>query len=385
MKRASFILAVAVVLLAGLANYSNGQAEHSSEEIGLIPTVISFLSIGALGALIASLIKPTIFKFLPNSWQTRSRTSLLFGLSAFVCFVLIVEGVGAPQRGIDNVSTNTNEISPPKPYEHLMKEERLEKSLIKAAKEGNTETIRNLLEDGVDIEARYVHGQTPLMLVANYGHSEAIQLLLEAGANTEAQDDSGKTALIYATRDGHTEAIQILLKSGADKDAHAENGWTALHYAAWYEHSGAMQILENAGADKEAKTRKGNTAYDLLKQKQGNKETNKQTKKPKKDNCRWDSKCWGDRHWAEAEVYCASEVEKLGRYAHKWTDGWTGKKFPVAIYDSEENKKKGILFYAGDRIEFQNGFGAYQPHTYGCFYDTINKHVVEVVAQPGRF
>ena len=49
-----------------------------------------------------------------------------------------------------------------------------------------------------------------------------------------------------------------------------------------------------------------------------------------------------------------------------------------------KNEKSGIVILTGDSVEFQNGFGAWQTHTYSCVYDVLSKQVVNVVVEAGR-
>ena len=50
--------------------------------------------------------------------------------------------------------------------------------------------------------------------------------------------------------------------------------------------------------------------------------------------------------------------------------------------------KKGdcsMITYRGDKIKFQNGFGAWSWYIYECDYDLKNEKVIDVRAEPGRF
>lgn len=49
-----------------------------------------------------------------------------------------------------------------------------------------------------------------------------------------------------------------------------------------------------------------------------------------------------------------------------------------------QGKEKSALSYVGDKVEFQNGFGAYQAMNYTCDYDPVHKRVLGVWAKPGR-
>ena len=96
--------------------------------------------------------------------------------------------------------------------------------------------------------------------------------------------------------------------------------------------------------------------------------------------CRASLQCWGDKnaHWASS--HCPEKIERLARYTHEWTDGW-GSKFDRFAW---KDKQKGIVTYMGDKINFQNGFGAWIPHIYHCDYDTVAKKVVDLRIYQGR-
>ena len=49
-----------------------------------------------------------------------------------------------------------------------------------------------------------------------------------------------------------------------------------------------------------------------------------------------------------------------------------------------KNEDRGILTYIGDKIRFQNGFGAWQDMIYECDYDPSTKSAMDVRVRPGR-
>lgn len=97
--------------------------------------------------------------------------------------------------------------------------------------------------------------------------------------------------------------------------------------------------------------------------------------------CRADLRCWGDKHAIEAAVRCRRPIEDLARFQVEWTDGWLEPRFARLRWEDEE---AGVITFIGDRILFQNAFGAKQPHIYFCTFDTVAERVVEVRAEPGR-
>jgi hypothetical protein len=98
-------------------------------------------------------------------------------------------------------------------------------------------------------------------------------------------------------------------------------------------------------------------------------------------NCRKDLRCWAEKHSVSASVTCDDFVERLGQYSSRWTDGMLEQKFSHYRW---ADKDAGVVTYIGDKIDFQNGFGAFQPHVYECDYSTVAEAVVDVRAQPGR-
>lgn len=104
---------------------------------------------------------------------------------------------------------------------------------------------------------------------------------------------------------------------------------------------------------------------------------------PKVDDatCMKDLQCWGDRHSIGGGVRCKAPVEKLAKYSSRWTDGTFETKFSHFRW---LDQTKGTLTLIGDKIEFQNGFGAFQKHIYECDYDPASESVLAVRARPGQ-
>jgi len=75
--------------------------------------------------------------------------------------------------------------------------------------------------------------------------------------------------------------------------------------------------------------------------------------------CKLDLQCWGEKNLPAASVYCKTDIEKLGKFSSKWTDGMLEMKFSRYRWLDKSN---GTITFIGDKIEFQNGFGAFQPH-----------------------
>lgn len=97
--------------------------------------------------------------------------------------------------------------------------------------------------------------------------------------------------------------------------------------------------------------------------------------------CRKTLGCWAERHSASAAVRCRAPVERLARNNFEWTDGWLESKFSHYRW---KNQATGEVTYIGDKIRFQNGFGAWIIHTYECDLNAAGDTVTAVRANPGQ-
>jgi hypothetical protein len=117
-------------------------------------------------------------------------------------------------------------------------------SLAQAVSSGSADTIKSLIAQGADINARIIHGQTPLHLAVEKGYGDAVRLLLENGAEVDAAAlDTGCTALHHAASLGHVDLCELLVRHGADPDAQTVRLETPLHLAVAGGHSGVVALL----------------------------------------------------------------------------------------------------------------------------------------------
>jgi Ribosomal protein L7/L12 C-terminal domain len=97
--------------------------------------------------------------------------------------------------------------------------------------------------------------------------------------------------------------------------------------------------------------------------------------------CRQTLKCWGEKHTVNAAVRCRGPVERMAKNNFEWTDGFLEPKFSHYRWKDES---AGEVTYIGDKIKFQNGFGAWTLYTYECDLDASGERVLAVRASPGR-
>ena len=111
--------------------------------------------------------------------------------------------------------------------------ERLGKKIITEAmiSTPNLEYVKQLLEQGADIETRNKQGWTALMFAAANGHTKLCKFLLEHNANIEARTPKGSTPLMLAAMYDKDRTAEALMAHGARIDARNDNGDSAYDIA----------------------------------------------------------------------------------------------------------------------------------------------------------
>lgn len=103
-----------------------------------------------------------------------------------------------------------------------------------AALEGREDTVRWLLDQGLSPNlTEHSTGYTPLHMAALRGQNRVVTLLLNRGADPDSRDLTyGNTPLFWAGAYGHLDTVRILVESGADPAVTNRTGYGLLHVAA---------------------------------------------------------------------------------------------------------------------------------------------------------
>ncbi|SHG36530.1 ankyrin repeat domain-containing protein [Cognatishimia maritima] len=126
-----------------------------------------------------------------------------------------------------------------------------------AARKGDAEALRQLLDAGVPIDQPSTKntsqpGVTALYVAAQFGRIEAVNLLLEAGADPVIRpvgEDADGTPLHMAVRRGSTEIVKMFLDQGVDPNIYDRWQATPLHQARLRKNDDLANLLIAHGAE----------------------------------------------------------------------------------------------------------------------------------------
>ena len=121
------------------------------------------------------------------------------GQTPLVCLNRVSAGVGATVVVKHEGSNPANSVK--------------DRPLIVTARQGQTETVQELLERGAKVNDKNWNGDTALIEAVRYRRFAIVPALLEAGAKVKQKNHNGDTALDLAKRFGD-ERMTALLESG---------------------------------------------------------------------------------------------------------------------------------------------------------------------------
>ena len=127
-------------------------------------------------------------------------------------------------------------------------------ALHEAVKEGDAARVRELLDDGADVNVRESSPDrlqyTPLHWAAYLGEQSLVRLLVSRGAELESEDPWYSTPLYLAAEQGHLEIVKNLAELGSEVNVRSKMlGYTPLHRAAWGPAEKRFGVESVAGKD----------------------------------------------------------------------------------------------------------------------------------------
>lgn len=98
-------------------------------------------------------------------------------------------------------------------------------------------------------------------------------------------------------------------------------------------------------------------------------------------HCRKDLQWAGGKYVAAASVDCADLIERRALHSVRWTDSILETKVSRFRWFDQA---RGAITFIGDKVEFQNGFGAFTPMTYECDLNPETDQVLGIRISAGR-
>ncbi|MGK0298336.1 MAG: ankyrin repeat protein, partial [Gammaproteobacteria bacterium] len=129
--------------------------------------------------------------------------------------------------------------------------------LIEAAKANDTESVRQILNERVNVNELQADGATALHWAVHWNNLNLVEKLILARADVNTADENGATPLWVTAANGNADIAMVLLKAGANPNAHLSTGETPLMTAAEIGSLDVVNALIKAKADTNARENQG--------------------------------------------------------------------------------------------------------------------------------
>ncbi|KAJ5626764.1 hypothetical protein N7528_004191 [Penicillium herquei] len=135
-------------------------------------------------------------------------------------------------------------------------------SLEAAAANNHQGIVKKLLDRATDLNGPNVCGQTdgnpPIFAAAKYGNDEVMKLLVDRGADLNVHAQDGRTLLEFAMDQGRERVVKVILDNGAD--VNVPKSYELLSTAIVFKNERLVDMILNHGADINARGLSGRTA-----------------------------------------------------------------------------------------------------------------------------
>lgn len=95
----------------------------------------------------------------------------------------------------------------------------LQELAMGCARRGETETLLELIDQGMPVDLQDAGGNTALMLAAYSGHPGTVEALIRSGADVDLRNARDQSPIAGALFKGEDEIVRMLQAAGADLDA----------------------------------------------------------------------------------------------------------------------------------------------------------------------
>jgi len=140
--------------------------------------------------------------------------------------------------------------------------------LFGAVRENRHDVVEYLVTQGADVKYKTKKAYSPLHSAILFGNTDSFMYLLDKGADKNSiYGDMEKKLIHYAGEKGNEKILKHLIALGDDINTPDKFGNTALHHAVDRTNLKAVTLLVSMGANVNAKTKSGKTPLDYTKRK----------------------------------------------------------------------------------------------------------------------
>jgi ankyrin repeat protein len=124
-------------------------------------------------------------------------------------------------------------------------------SIFEFAKNGDFDGVKNLIENGTDVNTQNKDGETPLHKACEKDHLDIVKFLIENGADVNIKNEKGRAPLHIASYESHLDIVKLLIENGADVNIEDSNGNNPLrsHYCHFDVNLDIVKIFIENGLD----------------------------------------------------------------------------------------------------------------------------------------
>lgn len=134
-------------------------------------------------------------------------------------------------------------------------------ALITAAKDGDMQAVKELLQRGAAVDERDEQDNTPLTEAARAGCVQIMRVLIDKGADINHKNKDGNSAILWCACLNHPDGVSLMIEKGADLNTQNIPGKnTPLILAASYGYADIVRLLIDNGANLDLQDSSGDTA-----------------------------------------------------------------------------------------------------------------------------
>jgi len=115
--------------------------------------------------------------------------------------------------------------------------------LMNSSIDCQTSKVKELLNNGADINMQCNDGLTALMYAAGNGCGDIVEMLIEKNSDVNITNNFGESAIFYASSNGYKDIVELLIKAGAKTDVvNSENQFPVM-LADYNNHKEIVELL----------------------------------------------------------------------------------------------------------------------------------------------